>query len=128
MSDALVPATTFAEVLGAILEVLREQSGVDRYEVTHAIGYKSSSSLSRLEHGHRQMSVLQLVQFAAKINVPTEHVVAVTDAAVQALKKRGIAVLQDVADIDTGSIVEVSHDTVLSAARSCVFPWRSPDV
>lgn len=62
----------YLKVFGANLQRARELRGLTQTQFGRRVGRIAASYVSRVEHGHRNISVAQCVKFAQAVETPLE--------------------------------------------------------
>lgn len=93
MSSAtnLKPATTYPEVLGAVLRHLRKANRLEQQPIAEATGV-TQSTWSRIERGESGITVDQLARAASVLRTRPEKVLALVNQAIETIQKKGIRV------------------------------------
>lgn len=87
----LKPATTYPDVLGAVLRHLRKTNGLEQQPVSEAAGV-TQSTWSRIERGDTAITVDQLARAASCLNTKPEKILILVDQSVKAIQKQGVKV------------------------------------
>ena len=84
---------TFGQLLGEVLTGARKQSGHRQCDIARQMGFKSPTSLSKIETGSTEITVLQLYSLCELVEISPLHVLTRAEAMVKAIEAEGKPVL-----------------------------------
>ena len=109
------PATSYSAILGRVLQSRRKQQGVDQATVAAALGL-TQGAYSRLERGTSVISAEQLHTVSAALDSTPTELIRCADAAVAAVKERGVQVVPSRRGDDGVAMITAAALGVLLAA------------
>jgi len=91
VSDPLVPATTWGEVVGRVLISTRNSISMTQAEMARRVGL-SKGAWSRIEHGSRAFRIDQLENAARAMGTTSDDILRLARLVAEHLRARGIRV------------------------------------